>query len=248
MTMSFAPATYNITLVGASSVNRSPLIRNIHQLPVLESIQSSRFSNVLTSAVNFTTDAHLQELLDPLEKRLNSQAFDGSNSNIVHIQSHTHRRRKQSSISKRSRNSKAPQSSKFATLNPVRTTPGPEDLVDTTVPTIDAGNVNTRGRTPLMDTRSPEHADHFESNRVRGPRIQSTTTTTATTTTSTSTTKTTQPATTPITTQPTTVVVSPRMSLPTPSPGTLMQLPVSLLCTAYYAWFNIYIYLYIVST
>lgn len=223
--MAFPPANYNLTYFGPIPLNPSPLLRTLHHIPVEESHFSQSFTNILDSAVNFTKDPHIKDILDPLQERLGHQTFEGGDSNIVHIRQHRWSRRKQSSITKRSRNSKVPLPSTTDAIDSTTPEIPPTTLEASQDTTVGGGHIG--GHTPLMDTRSPEHADPFESNRVRGPVAVKTKIPDRTTELPSNTFPSFETTFSPVESETTQIVVTPRMSLPSPSPGALQQLPVS---------------------
>ncbi|KAF2368585.1 hypothetical protein FHG87_000688, partial [Trinorchestia longiramus] len=217
--MAFPAATYNLTFFGSSSLNHPYVLRNLPDFIQFSNHSRVNFSeHLIPSILNSTEDRSMQSLLKPIQSRL--QEISAAHSNIVSI-THSRAQQKQSSITKRSHNSRKdrvrPKTKvpKNVTTESSTVEPSVESLTNedhtivsvledeiSAVPQTNA-SVHLGGHMPLMDPRSPEHADRFESSRVRGPLAVKMLTTTE---------------------GP--VVVTPRMALPSPSPDALMQLPV----------------------
>lgn len=283
--MAFPAATYNLTLLGSSSIGHPYVLRNLPDFVQFPNATRVQFSDsLIPSILNATEDRHFQAMLDPVQARL--RQISAAHSNVL-SQANSRAHRKQSFIIKRSHNSRKGQrrqartstSTTKPTTSTLRSTdssaksstlPGAEhqkELLDTdnnrvlntgnsgilssqtsasrrlttpsdstTLGRDDRTTVNDRTTLhdvpiQLVDNRSPEHADLFESTRVKRP-LTSTQRPLSTARKPLTTTQ--RPPTTtqgPIATKGTTaapILVTPRMALPSPSPDTFMKLPVSI--------------------
>ena len=229
--MSFPGATFNLTLLGPSLPHLQGNIKDLtspsnpHQFPSQSPIDLSKTTQILRA----TEKTHLETILSPIESRNTGSLSTLSSSTRNFIKGFHSSRWRNSNLSKRSHQSKTASHQPDeintvgteTTFERVSTTPSTPTLQSSSPNIIETDqtppDLSKKAHASLMDTRSPEHADLFESNKIQGPIAV----------------RRALPSSTPRTdTSSTTAlpqVVTPKMAIPSPSPEAFRQLPVSTL-------------------
>ena len=164
--MALTPATYNVTTFGVTP----PLIRILHPFPVNPQFQSTMFSNVLPIGIeslpNTAFEVSNNDSLTSVRRQSLRSLDSIQEKDFIQVKRLDHKSKSKnfsSTITKRSKNSKA---LFFSQTNE-------------NVHSNFSSQLNKHGHKLSsnsiyelpMDTRIPEHADPFESNKMQGMNI-----------------------------------------------------------------------------